>query len=153
MKDQLIKIMTHFNLTATRFADEIGVQRSSISHILSGRNKPSYDFILRLIEKYPSLNPSWLLTGKGNMLQSEENNRTSSEAEMVQQAEMFVPDNEMVSKNSSQSKKEPKHIVDRSKQHEEITNVNDLDSVILLFSDGTFFQYSNRNEDKGRIVQ
>jgi len=56
MKEQLIKIMTHFNISSTRFADEIGVQRSSVSHILSGRNKPSYDFIVKILEKYPSIN-------------------------------------------------------------------------------------------------
>jgi len=64
MKDQILKILSHYGLSATSFAEELCVQRSSISHILSGRNKPSYDFIVRILEKYPAINPLWLLTEK-----------------------------------------------------------------------------------------
>ncbi len=53
MKDQLNKLLNHYGLSANKLADAIGVQPSSISHILSGRNKPSFDFIISLIEKYP----------------------------------------------------------------------------------------------------
>ncbi len=67
MKDRLLKFLSINNLTATRFADEIGVQRSSISHILSGRNKPSFDFINKILENYANLNAEWLITGKGEM--------------------------------------------------------------------------------------
>jgi transcriptional regulator with XRE-family HTH domain len=56
------------NLSASQFADLLGVQRSNISHILSGRNKPSLDFILRIVEVYPSVNLEWLLKGQGEML-------------------------------------------------------------------------------------
>lgn len=48
-------------------AEDIQVQPSGISHILSGRNKPSLDFILKMLEKYPFLSTEWLLFGKGSM--------------------------------------------------------------------------------------
>lgn len=48
-------------------AEDIRVQPSGISHILSGRNKPSLDFILKMLEKYPYLSTEWLLFGKGSM--------------------------------------------------------------------------------------
>jgi plasmid maintenance system antidote protein VapI len=150
MKDQLIKIMTHFNITASRFADEIGVQRSSISHILSGRNKPSYDFILRVIEKYPSLDPSWILTGKGNMILVESDNRKLNDEVRIQESELFMPDKKPDSDNSPQPKKEIKQNVDIRKQSNEVTKVNNLISVILLYSDGTFFRYTNRDNNEGR---
>ena len=51
------------NLTASAFADEIGVQRSSVSHILSGRNKPSLEFIQKVLSKYPKVNADWLIAG------------------------------------------------------------------------------------------
>jgi transcriptional regulator with XRE-family HTH domain len=51
------------NLTASAFADEIGVQRSSVSHILSGRNKPSLEFIQKVISKYPKVDAAWLISG------------------------------------------------------------------------------------------
>jgi transcriptional regulator with XRE-family HTH domain len=141
MKDQLIKIMAYFNITATRFADEIGVQRSSISHILSGRNKPSYDFILKVIEKYPSLNPSWLLTGKGSMILVTEDESKPNDTERDQQSELFIPDIKPDSDNIQQPEKELKNIVDISKQQRDVTKVNTIDSIILLYTDGTFFQY------------
>jgi transcriptional regulator with XRE-family HTH domain len=67
MKDRLQKVLTAEGLAPTKFAEIIGVQRSSISHILSGRNKPSFDVINSILENFPKLNPDWLLMGKGSM--------------------------------------------------------------------------------------
>ncbi|WP_431123578.1 helix-turn-helix transcriptional regulator [Flagellimonas flava] len=58
-------VIDHFGLTVSSFADSIGVQRSSISHVLSGRNKPSLDFVLKVVKTYPEVNLYWLLIGKG----------------------------------------------------------------------------------------
>ena len=68
MKERLLKLITHLGYTATKFADEIGVQRSGISHILSGRNQPSYDFIVKILNKFPDMDAEWLILGKGEML-------------------------------------------------------------------------------------
>ena len=64
--DRLKKIITHYQLTASLFADKVGVQRSSISHILSGRNKPSLDFVMKVLNTYPEVELYWLLNGKGH---------------------------------------------------------------------------------------
>ena len=71
MKERLLKFLNNEQLSSARFADIIGVQPSSISHILSGRNKPGFDFIQKILTSYPSLNAEWLIMGKGNMLKSE----------------------------------------------------------------------------------
>tara|TARA_B100000767_G_scaffold14018_1_gene13483 strand:+ start:388 stop:738 length:351 start_codon:yes stop_codon:yes gene_type:complete len=63
---RLKKVMEHHKLTATLFADKVGVQRSSISHILSGRNKPSLDFILKITSEFSDVDIKWLLNGKGS---------------------------------------------------------------------------------------
>jgi transcriptional regulator with XRE-family HTH domain len=63
--NRLKKILQHHQLTASQFADQVGVQRSSISHILSGRNKPSLDFILKVTNKFTDVDIYWLLNGKG----------------------------------------------------------------------------------------
>lgn len=60
-------VMKSQNLTSSQFADKLGVQRSGMSHILSGRNKPSLDFVLKVLAGFPDLNPQWLLQGKGKM--------------------------------------------------------------------------------------
>ena len=62
---RLKKVIDFHQLTASMFADKIGVQRSSISHILSGRNKPSLDFILKVIAEFDEVDMYWLLNGKG----------------------------------------------------------------------------------------
>jgi len=64
-------LMEHFGMNASSFADKIGVQRSSISHLLSGRNKPSLDFVLKIMDIFPDINLYWILNGKGNLLNEE----------------------------------------------------------------------------------
>lgn len=61
-------LMKYYDLSASSFADKIGVQRSGISHLLSGRNKPSLDFVLKLEEEFPEVNLYWLLKGSGSFL-------------------------------------------------------------------------------------
>ena len=63
--DRLKHVMEYYQLSASAFADRIQVQRSSISHLLSGRNKPSLDFVLRVIKEFEEVELYWLLNGKG----------------------------------------------------------------------------------------
>lgn len=58
-------VIEHLELSVSAFADEIGVQRSSISHLLNGRNKPSLDFVMKLVNTYPEVDLYWLLKGEG----------------------------------------------------------------------------------------
>ncbi len=67
IKDRILKFLTKQKLSSSRFAEIIGVQRSSISHILSGRNKPSLDFLQKILSNFPNLNSDWLILGKGEM--------------------------------------------------------------------------------------
>lgn len=70
MLDRINLIMKSRNLNAAQFADEIGVQRSSVSHILTGRNNASLDFMLKVLQRYPEIDTDWLLTGKGVMMRA-----------------------------------------------------------------------------------
>ena len=60
------QIIDYYNLNASSFAEKIGVQRSSISHILSGRNKPSLDFVMKVLSYFDEVDMYWLLNGKGS---------------------------------------------------------------------------------------
>ena len=74
IKDRIKMIMEHEQMTAAAFAESIGVAQATISHTLGDRNKyPSTDFIMRLHEKYNHISLDWLLTGKGNMTDEEQN--------------------------------------------------------------------------------
>jgi transcriptional regulator with XRE-family HTH domain len=63
LKNRLLEIITKNNLNASSFADILNIQRSNLSHILSGRNKPSLDFIEKFISKFPDEDLIWLITG------------------------------------------------------------------------------------------
>lgn len=64
IKDRLRMIMESHKLNAGSFADKIGVQRSNVSHVLSGRNKPSFDFVEKLLHAFPRVSAEWLFTGR-----------------------------------------------------------------------------------------
>ena len=67
MKERLLEFLRSENKSSAQLAEEIGVQPSGISHILSGRNNPSLDFVLKMLEKYQFLSTDWLLFGRGAM--------------------------------------------------------------------------------------
>jgi len=115
MKDRIQKYIDYKNINAGEFAVMLEVQRSNISHILNGRNKPSAAFIEKMLLAFPDLNARWLLTGQGQMLE------TTTEAE--QEADQ--------ASNNSQS------------VFPDIAGEN-VESVVLLFKDGTFASFKKR---------
>ncbi|HNT41675.1 MAG TPA: helix-turn-helix transcriptional regulator [Tenuifilaceae bacterium] len=67
MKDRIRLLLDAEKINSARFAEAIEVQRSAVSHILAGRNNPSFDIIQRIAQKFPKINLEWLITGKGSM--------------------------------------------------------------------------------------
>jgi predicted transcriptional regulator len=63
---RLQRILDYYSVTATAFSEEINFNRSTISHLLSGRNKPSLEFVMKVLQKYPEVELYWLLNGKGD---------------------------------------------------------------------------------------
>jgi transcriptional regulator with XRE-family HTH domain len=137
MKDRLLQILNHLGYTATRFADELGVQRSGISHILSGRNQPSYDFMVRILTKFPELDPEWLILGKGKMIKEKKADpilpKNPKPASM--QLDLFSPMDNL-----------PKSEIKESESISKVTNVTTTSKVILLHSDGTFEEYQQASK-------
>ena len=79
LNERISKIIEYSELSSSEFADEIDVQRSSISHITSGRNKPSLEFIIKIKNRFPELQWDWLVNGEGEMLRNAEENEISTE--------------------------------------------------------------------------
>ena len=75
---RLQRVMEYYQISASGFADKIGVQRSSISHILSGRNKPSLEFIMKVLSSFPEVDLYWLLNGKGDFPNQDKNEISTS---------------------------------------------------------------------------
>lgn len=72
LNERISKIIEYSDLTSSEFADAVDVQRSSVSHITSGRNKPSLDFLIKVKEHFPELEWDWLIKGDGEMLKKPE---------------------------------------------------------------------------------
>ncbi len=67
MNKRFQKWLDYNNINSNKLAEKINVSRATISHIISGRNKPSVDFLHKILKKYPDLNLNWLVTGAGSM--------------------------------------------------------------------------------------
>ncbi|MBQ1636263.1 MAG: helix-turn-helix transcriptional regulator [Bacteroidales bacterium] len=86
MNTRLLRFLEAENISQSQFADSIGVARASISHILSGRNKPGFDFLEKLASQYPNLSLEWLVTGRGRMY-----NAGGEDAESLENALPLAP--------------------------------------------------------------
>lgn len=86
--DRFKYIMKINQLTASAFANEIGVQASSVSHVLSGRNKPSLEFIQKILNRYPKVDASWLINGnpgsKHNLEFALETKESNAQADVLE---------------------------------------------------------------------
>tara|TARA_R110000850_G_scaffold80862_1_gene173549 strand:+ start:91872 stop:92279 length:408 start_codon:yes stop_codon:yes gene_type:complete len=126
---RLQKVMDYYGLSSSAFADTIDFNRSSISHLLSGRNKPSLEFVMKVLEKFPEVKLYWLLNGKGSF--------PDSDPEIE-----FPEDN--VSQTSPPLKNES-----NEKETQSPGKISVLDSdknierIILFYKDGTFKEYKN----------
>ena len=75
--ERLKVIMNYYELSAAQFAEKLEVQRSSISHILSGRNKPSLDFVLKILKMFPGVELYWMLNGVGKFPENQNSEKLS----------------------------------------------------------------------------
>ncbi|MCR5454550.1 MAG: helix-turn-helix domain-containing protein [Bacteroidales bacterium] len=73
MTERLQKIMDYAGVSPNKFAAILGIQRSSISHMMSGRNNPSLTVVQKILKSYPDISAEWLLFGEGNMLKDDNN--------------------------------------------------------------------------------
>lgn len=92
MNTRLKQFLAAENITQSQFADKIEVVRASVSHVLSGRNNPSYEFIRSIMSKYPTLNIEWLMFGKGKMYKDSPLKTTEAEADHDEGGLLFAED-------------------------------------------------------------
>ena len=139
---RLETIFDYYGLTASLFAEKINVQRSSISHLLSGRNKPSLDFILKVIENFPEVELLWLINGKGSFPKGENGSNEKiavSYQEKTEQVNDLFSQETTVSKiNAEISSITPKY---QSEDNSEYTD-SKIERIVIFYSDGTFKNYN-----------
>ncbi|NOQ25842.1 MAG: helix-turn-helix domain-containing protein [Bacteroidales bacterium] len=141
MKERIIKFLSINNLTSTKFADMVGVQRSSISHILSGRNKPSFDFIEKMLIAYPDLNAQWLITGKGNMNTNQQSLFNNDENRITTAPESNIHEIKDNSEGKIDSEKDLKRTTKEFNDTDAINVPSDIERVIIFYTNGSFKEY------------
>ncbi len=134
MIDRIQLILKSKNLSSSQFADEIQVQRSSISHILSGRNKPSLDFIMKILSTYQEVNSDWLIFGKGQMVKQEK-----TEEVIVEQknSELFPLDE----KKEVLGQKIPSSPI---QQEIPIDKNETIEKIVVFYTNGTFNEFMHK---------
>lgn len=142
-------ILEYYSLNASSFADKIGVQRSSLSHLLSGRNKPSLDFILKILEVFPDVDLYWILNGKGNFPKNSELfDKTENNVEQVVKQNVPTPLNtEIIPENLFSEIKIPNPIpaletkkIENQNSAKE-SNSDAIDKIVIFYKNGTFKSY------------
>ena len=88
LNSRVQKIINYSELSSSEFADEIGVQRSNISHVLSGRNKPSLDFLMKIKDRFPEIQWEWLIEGKGTMVFSEKETASTPSSYLLEESKL-----------------------------------------------------------------
>ncbi|MFV8353445.1 helix-turn-helix transcriptional regulator [Flavobacterium sp. XS2P14] len=142
-------ILDYYSLNASAFADKIGVQRSSLSHLLSGRNKPSLDFILKILDVFPDVDLYWILNGKGSFPKNAEefDKKESSVEQTVKQNIYTPPPTEIITENLFSELKIPNSIpVLETKKIENQINDKEsysaaIDKIVIFYKNGTFKSY------------
>ena len=116
--ERLQTLISHYGLTPSALADSIGVPRSSVSHLLSGRNKPSLDFVLKLVKTYPEVNLYWLLNGKGTFPAERDDHQNTTNLNTISRKGL--------------SDKAPPPQTNGGKS---------VEKIVVLYQDGTFDTY------------
>ncbi len=148
MKDRIKKFMDHKGINAGELALALEVQRSNISHILNGRNKPGAAFIEKMLLVYPDLDARWLLTGSGDMLGGVIETKTkpaAPEKPKVAEPEVVSPTKEIPQKETLSVQKKEEHNTNHDREPVRFTS-DAVDKVLVLYKDGTFDTYKNRDQ-------
>lgn len=145
MKERIEAIIQSERLTPSQFADAIGVQRSGISHILSGRNKPSLDFLTKLLNRFPHISGDWLITGNGSMTTNKQLSGTVEQLSLTSEESMpkkplKVPKPRLKEEppaeyttNAKRSSNTPQSIIG--------TEDKAIERIVVFYKDRTFKEY------------
>ena len=140
MVERIRQLMEHKGYTSTQFADTVEVPRAVISHIISGRNKPSLDVVIKIVSAFPEISKDWILLGEGEMLKA-----------LVKDV---APDSPSASASAPAGNTEPvkqEPIIEQEKVQSEAkaeithtapdTTDKSIEQIVVFYSDKTFIAY------------
>lgn len=128
---RLQKILDFYGLSATAFSETIDFNRSTISHLLSGRNRPSLDFVMKVLKNFPEVELYWLLNGTGSFPATRKDSLPSSLKEPI------------IDTKDDQIRLNPSEFNDTERKSPLNPQQKDIEQIILLFKDGSFKVFEN----------
>lgn len=147
-------LLDFYSLSASVFADKMGVQRSGLSHLMSGRNKPSLDFVMKIVENFPEVDLYWLLNGEGAFPKNEtlphavaeSTNSPAPEKNDGIPLDLFSTDDAPIIKEKEQHIPQDLFSSVKNKPDTIITNkLKEIDRIVIFYTDGTFKNYNPEN--------
>lgn len=147
MREKLLKLMKYEKLSSSRLAEILEIQPSSISHILSGRNKPSFDFLVKILRRFPTLNPDWLLLGSDQMYRQSDESAALKDSQVIEPISTSTiqagssehrqnnsSNDSSVANNNSTKRTTPTELPFTNNQNV----IKTIERVIVLYSDKSF---------------
>lgn len=157
MEERIKKFMEYKGISSSELADSIGVQRSNVTHVLKNRNKPSFQFIEKMLQVYPELSAKWLLLGTGSMIENAPKGKTlfdqlteqTTTANSPAPAEKIVtidPPKEMPKAEEQKEAKltppvQEKKESDNTLKDQFFSQEKPIEKLIVFFKDQTFKVY------------
>jgi len=133
---RLEKILDYYGLSATAFSEKIDFNRSTISHLISGRNKPSLEFVMKVVNTFEEVNLYWLLNGKGTFPSTAEVEKNESNiASVSPPSETSTSAEKHVQKNDAHNFPVSEIDINSSPSSKSI------DRIVIFYSDGSFKEY------------
>jgi transcriptional regulator with XRE-family HTH domain len=141
MNERLMTFLKAEQLSPAQFADLMGIQRSGVSHLLAGRNKPGFDFFATFLQKFPAVNIEWLISGRGKMYKEMETKSLFPDSDELAEAKEMIlcgssvgelPNHNTVTENPALPAAPAKAPEPRC-----------IEKVMILYSDGTFSAFVN----------
>ncbi|WP_430400767.1 helix-turn-helix transcriptional regulator [Flavobacterium sp.] len=147
---RLEELLEYYSLSASGFADKINVQRSSLSHLLSGRNKPSLDFILKITDEFPEVDLYWILNGKGTFPKSENKiieNTSSTPISKIENVDKkkLESNSDLFSQNIETDNTVVKNNLEEkfsnTQNFPQTKNSSNIERIVVFYKNGSFKEY------------
>ncbi|HEV7349659.1 helix-turn-helix transcriptional regulator [Telluribacter sp.] len=141
LNDKIKQILVDKNVSPSHFADEIGVQRSSISHILAGRNRPSLDIIQKIVKRYPDLGMDWILEEEENLPPKREISRYESDNYTLKNRQNRSSHSALeLNRDHGAGGRDVQTNLAKEESREEAPK--NIERILIFYSDGTFREYT-----------
>lgn len=149
MKQRLEEFIAAENISKAQFADRIKVARAAISHIMAGRNNPSYEFIVNTMEAFPYLNIEWLLQGKGSMYKNSDNSDQYNDGSLFFNSQPLIeeepqqPQPQAQVQTPSQTQPLPESIAAAPLPlpTQNLGGKSKIKKIVVFFDDGTYQEF------------